>query len=229
MLAGRAMLTRVCTGGRCVCVHAELATQLMAMGFAEYRCKKALLLTVRWPSLLHAFVRSFGLGSAYGPFGDGGALSSSSKLMKAPPPPPSPRTQGNDSVEHGIQWLTEHVDDPGADGPLTIAQVKAALKPKLTPEERAAKAAELQKRAQEKRKQRDAAEAVAKEKAQREAGKKTTEQMRKMQEIEQQRFIEAKKREKAELKAEKERMREKLNADRVARGFAPLEAKADAP
>jgi hypothetical protein len=70
---------------------------------------------------------------------------------------------------------------------------------------------------------------VAKEKAQREAGKKTTEQMRKMQEVEQQRFIEAKKREKAELKAEKERMREKLNADRVARGFAPLEAKADAP
>jgi hypothetical protein len=132
-------------------------------------------------------------------------------------------------VEHGIQWLTEHVDDPGADGPLSIAQVKAALKPKLTPEERVAKAAELQKRAQEKRKQRDAAEVVAKEKAQREAGKKTTEQMRKMQEVEQQRFIEAKKREKAELKAEKERMREKLNADRVARGFAPLEAKADAP
>ena len=117
--------------------NTEFCQSLMEMGFPEYRCKKALLLT------------------------------------------------GNDSVEHGIQWLTEHVEDPLADAPLTIVQVKAALKPKLTKEEKLARASELQKRAQETRKKREAAEKIEKEKAERESGKRTTEQMRLMQEQEQ--------------------------------------------
>ena len=192
--------------------NTEFCQSLMEMGFPEYRCKKALLLT------------------------------------------------GNDSVEHGIQWLTEHVEDPLADAPLTIVQVKAALKPKLTKEEKLARASELQKRAQETRKKREAAEKIEKEKAERESGKRTTEQMRLMQEQEQkvrtitpnpakfsscsshpgssqslnwclrlQNFVDQRKREKAEEKALKEKMRAKLDADRVARGFAPLEKKVAAP
>ena len=39
-----------------------------------------------------------------------------------------------------LQWLTDHCEDPTADGPLTIAQAKKALKPKLTPEPQAAEA-----------------------------------------------------------------------------------------
>jgi hypothetical protein len=74
---------------------------------------------------------------------------------------------GNDSVEHGIQWLTDHVEDPLADAPLTIAQVKKALKPKLTPEEKAAKAAELQRKAKAEREKREALEAVDREKRKR--------------------------------------------------------------
>lgn len=62
---------------------------------------------------------------------------------------------GNDSVEHGIQWLTDHVEDPLADAPMTISQVKKALKPKLTPEEKAARGVELQKRAQVAREKRE--------------------------------------------------------------------------
>ena len=74
---------------------------------------------------------------------------------------------GNDSVEHGIQWLTEHVEDPLADAPMTIAQVKKALKPKLTPEEKAAKAAELQRKAKAERERREALEEVEREKRKR--------------------------------------------------------------
>jgi hypothetical protein len=74
---------------------------------------------------------------------------------------------GNDSVEHGIQWLTEHVDDPLADSPMTVAQVKKALKPKLTPEEKAAKAAELQRKAKAERERREALEEVEREKRKR--------------------------------------------------------------
>lgn len=100
-------------------VNLELLGPLMEMGFAEERCKKALLVT------------------------------------------------GNDSVEHGIQWLTEHVEDPLADAPMTIAQVKKALKPKLTPEEKAAKAAELQRKAKAEREKREALEAIDREKRKR--------------------------------------------------------------
>lgn len=74
---------------------------------------------------------------------------------------------GNDSVEHGIQWLTEHVEDPLADAPMTIAQVKKALKPKMTPEEKAAKAAALQRKAKAERERREALEAIDREKRKR--------------------------------------------------------------
>ena len=127
---------------------------------------------------------------------------------------------GNDSVEHGIQWLTEHVEDPLADAPLTIAQVKRALKPKLTPEEKAAKAQELQRKAVEQRKKREELEALDRQKREREHAKKSTEQKRQMDVIESQRFIESKKREKEQEKAERAKIKAKLAADRAERGFA---------
>ena len=73
-------------------------------------------------------------------------------------------------------------------------QVKKALKPKLTPEEKAVKAAEMQKKASTLRKQREEKDEVEKVKKARESGKKTGEQMREFQEVERKAFIDNKKR-----------------------------------
>jgi hypothetical protein len=91
-----------------------------------------------------------------------------------------------------LQWLTDHCEDPTADGPLTIAQAKKALKPKLTPEEKKQKALELQARAVRQRKKREELEEVERVKKTREGGRKTTEQLRELEEIERKQFIEGK-------------------------------------
>ena len=135
---------------------------------------------------------------------------------------------GNDSVEHGIQWLTDHVEDPLADAPMTISQVKKALKPKLTPEEKAAAVEDRRKKAMVERKKREELERIDREKRKREGVKESTEAQRKLDEIERIQFIEGKKREKEKAKADRDKIKAKLAADRAERGFAPIEEPAEA-
>jgi hypothetical protein len=121
-------------------------------------------------------------------------------------------------VAPAIDWLEKHGDDANIDKPINPkAVVQAPAKPKLTPEEAAAKAKELQERIRKEKAEREKQEAKDKEKARVESVKMAQEAQTALEESNRKRSIElAKREEEAHLKHQAE-LKEKLRLDYIER------------
>lgn len=71
----------------------------------------------------------------------------------------------NAGLEGAVQWLTDHAEDADVDFPIATVAAPAPAKPKMSPEEAAQKALELQQRLKREREEREKQEAKDKEKA----------------------------------------------------------------
>jgi UBX domain-containing protein 1/4 len=158
------------------------------------------------------------------------------------------------SAEAAMEWCFEHADDTGVDDPLTpledvVAGPAAAAASgsgrgggsgsQLTPAERQAKAAALLEKARERRAAEEKAAEIEREKARVREGKELVAAKAKLEEQQRKRVIEERRREKREQLEERQRIRERIAADKAARAerfrkssgdaVAPAAAPAAAP
>lgn len=133
----------------------------------------------------------------------------------------------NQGVEFAVNWLGEHGED--ADIELPMKKPKPAPppppeKPKLSPEEAAAKAAELQKQIKERKEAAAKVDEKEKEKNRIAMTKAMQENQAKLQEEERKRDIEQRKREEAAHAAHKAQLKEQMRLDYIERfGCEPPE------
>lgn len=125
-------------------------------------------------------------------------------------------TTGSTSLEQVINWIVEHENDADIDEPMLVAK-GTKPKVKLSPEEAKAQAAELLRKAKLKREKEEKEAERLREQERIRSGKELLEAKRKEQEQERKRIIEWRAREKREEAAAKEKIRLKLEEDRLAR------------
>ena len=118
----------------------------------------------------------------------------------------------NASVEAAFEWIEQHRADPDFEEEMLIVQEDD--KPKLSPEEAAERARELQIKLREKRKKQEEQDALERERNRISGGKALTEAKRVMDEQQRQRDVEQKMKEKKEDEIAKQKILEQLENDR---------------
>lgn len=119
----------------------------------------------------------------------------------------------NASVEAAFEWIEKHREDPDFEEEmLMVAQEEN--KPKLSPEEAAERARELQIKLREKRKKQEEQDALERERSRISGGKALTEAKRIMEEQQRQRDVELKMKERKEDDVAKQKILEQLENDR---------------
>ncbi|CAD7941568.1 unnamed protein product [Amoebophrya sp. A120] len=122
------------------------------------------------------------------------------------------------SLEHAIQWMTDHENDADIDVPITQQPAAAApAKPKMSKEEAEKAALELQARLKREREAREKQEAKDKEKARIESQKMMLETDALLKEEQRKRDIEQRKREKEAHEAHAAQLKEQLRLDYIER------------
>lgn len=124
---------------------------------------------------------------------------------------------GNKSLETAVDWCFEHADDPDIDQPLQLVTSEGAPKPKLTPEEAKKKADELYARARAKREAEEKRQAIEREKSRIKSGKEVTSARAKLDEEARKRAVEERRKQRREELAERQRVRDMLEADKEQR------------
>ncbi|KAF4322121.1 hypothetical protein BBO99_00001185 [Phytophthora kernoviae] len=124
----------------------------------------------------------------------------------------------NQSLELAINWLGDHQDDPDIDEPIKFVDLsKAALAQALTPEEKAAKVAELKSRIEQKRIEREAQEKVDQRESElkrRTMGQGVQEAREEIEAIQRKIAAEKMKKDKDDAKRERERLRKQIEMDK---------------
>ncbi|KAG7397688.1 hypothetical protein PHYBOEH_000308 [Phytophthora boehmeriae] len=124
----------------------------------------------------------------------------------------------NQSLEMAINWLGEHQDDPDIDEPIKFVDLSKSTPAKiLTPEEKAAKVAELKERIQQKRTEREAQEKVdlrENELKRRTMGQGMQEAREEIEAIQRKIAAEKMKKDKDDAKRERERLRKQIEMDK---------------
>lgn len=116
------------------------------------------------------------------------------------------------SIEAALGWIEQHQNDPDFEEEMLIVQEDN--KPKLSPEEAAQRAKELQIRLREQRKKKEAEDELERERSRIAGGKALTEAKRIMDEQQRQRDIDQKMREKKEDEIAKQKILDQLEKDR---------------
>ncbi|DAZ96755.1 TPA: hypothetical protein N0F65_012332 [Lagenidium giganteum] len=139
-------------------------------------------------------------------------------------------------LELAIHWISEHQEDPDIDAPIKFVDLAAHSKTPLTPEEKAAKVAELKARIEEKRRQRaeqEKIDSVQSELKRRAMGAEMQAQREEYEAMQRRLEAEKRKREKEESQRERERLRRQIELDKLERkarggylGGAPLDLEA---
>lgn len=124
---------------------------------------------------------------------------------------------GNKSVEAAMEWVFAHSDDGDIDEPLQLVTSEGEEKSQLSPEERKKVADELLAKARAKRVAKEKADAIEREKNRIRSGKEATLAKANLETAERKRKVELRRKEKAEARAQRERVREQLKADKEAR------------
>lgn len=124
---------------------------------------------------------------------------------------------GNKSLEAAVDWCFEHADDPDIDEPLQVVAPDGAPKPQLTPEEAKKKADELFARARAKRETEEKRQAIEREKDRIKSGKEVTSSRAKLEAEARKRAVEERLQQKREALAERQRVRQMLEADKERR------------
>jgi len=122
----------------------------------------------------------------------------------------------NASVEAAIEWINEHSSDPDFEEELQIVGTSES-KPKLSKEEAAKKARELQEKLRKQREQKDKELEIEQEKERIRGQRELNEAKRKMEEQERKRAIEEQMREKKKQQEELRKMQEMLKRDKQER------------
>eukprot|EP01016_Furgasonia_blochmanni_P024464 TRINITY_DN2637_c0_g1_i3.p1 TRINITY_DN2637_c0_g1~~TRINITY_DN2637_c0_g1_i3.p1 ORF type:complete len:337 (+),score=112.60 TRINITY_DN2637_c0_g1_i3:389-1399(+) len=120
------------------------------------------------------------------------------------------------SVEKAQEWIDQNKNEPDFEEELRIVK-QADDAPKLTPEEAAQKARELQQLLRQKRLEREKEEELERERSRIKGGKELTEARRAMEEQQKKRDAEFRAKEKREDELAKQRMLEQLERDREER------------
>lgn len=118
----------------------------------------------------------------------------------------------NASVEAAFEWIEKHREDPDFEEEMLIVQEDD--KPKLSAEEAAERARELQIRLREKRKKQEEQDALERERNRISGGKALTEAKRIMEEQQRQRDVDLKMKERKEDDIAKKAILEQLENDR---------------
>eukprot|EP00918_Siedleckia_nematoides_P042638 GHVU01093148.1.p1 GENE.GHVU01093148.1~~GHVU01093148.1.p1 ORF type:complete len:286 (+),score=53.84 GHVU01093148.1:760-1617(+) len=117
--------------------------------------------------------------------------------------------KGGGNVEMAVTWLEEHADDEDLNTPLRpdldAPKASSAASKLITPEEREAKALELQRKYTERRAEQEKQHQIQQEKDRKERTKKTLETQRANEEVQRKRFIEDHQREKKKHEEERRR------------------------
>jgi len=116
------------------------------------------------------------------------------------------------SIEAALEWIENHKTDADFEEECLIVQEEN--KPKLTPEEAAERAKELQKRLREQRLKKEKEEELEREKNRIAGGKALTEAKRIMEEQQRQRDVEYKMKEKKEDEIARQKILDELEKDR---------------
>lgn len=125
---------------------------------------------------------------------------------------------GNKGLEDAVEWCFEHADDADVDEPLQVVLDGGAdSKPTISPEEAKRRADELATKARAKREADEKRDAIEREKQRIRSGKEISTVKAKLEDEERRRAVEAKRRQKLEDLAERQRVREMLEADKEAR------------
>lgn len=137
------------------------------------------------------------------------------------------------NLEAAISWISEHQDDADIDAPIQFVDLSQHVKAPLTEEEKATKVADLKRRIEAKRVEREARE--KREKIENELKRRTMGQdmqnaKEEYERIQRKLAAEKLKKEKEEYKLERERIRKKLEQDKLERrarggylGGAPID------
>jgi len=118
----------------------------------------------------------------------------------------------NASVEAALEWIETHREDPDFEEECLVVQEEN--KPKLTPEEAAERAKELQKRLREQRLKKEKEDELEREKNRIAGGKALTEDKRIMEEQQRKRDVEEKMKERKEDDVARQKILEQLERDR---------------
>lgn len=124
---------------------------------------------------------------------------------------------GNKSLEPAMEWCFEHADDPDIDEPLAMVTEDGIPKAVLSAEERKKRADEVLRKARARRQESEKTEELQREKDRIRSGKEVTEAKRSYEEHERKRAVELKRKEKHEAMLQKKRIKELVEADRIAR------------
>lgn len=124
---------------------------------------------------------------------------------------------GNKGLEDAVEWCFAHADDTDIDEPLQVVDKDDAAKPKLSTDEAKKRADDLSNRARSKREAEDKRERIDREKARVQSGKEITAAKSKLEDEERKRAVEEKRRQKREEVAQRQRVRQMLEADKEAR------------
>jgi UBX domain-containing protein 1/4 len=125
---------------------------------------------------------------------------------------------GNASVEKALEWIDEHKEDADFEEELRVTHTEE--KAKLSNEEVAQRAKELQARLREIRKQKDIEEERERERNRVASGKALVDAKRIFEEQEQKRAVESYMKEKSEDEVYKRKLLEELEREKIAR-FGP--------
>lgn len=123
----------------------------------------------------------------------------------------------NQGLELAINWLGDHQDDPDIDEPIKFVDMSKAAPKALTPEEKAAKVAELKAKIAQKRAEREETEKLTErenELKRRTTGQGMLEAREEIEAIQRKIAAEKMKKDKEDAKRERERLRKQLEMDK---------------